>query len=67
MTTYKLTCLIEGSQNTFTVLIPHTANVSVLQRLICHTQEEMGVFHNVDPTDLICSKVCWEFHIIIDA
>lgn len=63
---YKLTCLFEGSQNTFTILIPHTANVSMLRELIYNTQEEMGIFYNVDPTNLICSKVCQEFNMIIN-
>jgi hypothetical protein len=61
---YKLTCLYGGDQNTFTVVIPHTANVDKLRKLI---RQKQDIFHNVDPTNLICSKVCQEFHMIINA
>jgi hypothetical protein len=58
---YELTCLLEGDQNTFTVLIHNTAFVDKLRDLICENQEKIDIFCDVDPTSLVLSKVCQGF------
>lgn len=64
--TYELTCLLRGDHNTFTILIDSTSDVSDLRDLICKNPEKMDVLRGVDPVQLLLSKVCQEYYVIID-